>query len=95
MGAAKIVKIPVRIMETLEIVPEIEPNSKALDVPEAWALVPRRTPRAIQFSIRRYLMIIGPMILPMIPVRTTKTAVMAGIPPMLCEISIAIEAVTE
>lgn len=53
IGAAHSVIIAARIMDTLEIVPETELSSNALDVPAPCALVPSSTPRAISLSMRK------------------------------------------
>ena len=85
----------VMIIAKLEIVPVAELNSKAFAVPAPWALVPKRTPRAISFSILSNLIISGPISVPARPVMITNTAAIAGMPPMLLATSMAMGVVME
>lgn len=94
-GASPMENSAARIIEILEMVPVSELSSKALEVPVPCAAVPSETPRATSFSMWKRRSTEGPIIVPSTPVRMTKTAVMLGTPPMLCEMLMAIGVVTE
>lgn len=69
-------------------------RSKAAAVPTAWEAVPIDSPPAIGLLMRFMRTMENPAILPKIPVQTTTAAVNAGMPPMVCETSMAIGVVT-
>ena len=84
---------PAITIDKLLIAPSISPNSKAFDVPIAWALLPRAKPIATGCLILNNLQILLAMIAPRIPVIITIPTVMVELPPSLSETPIAIAVV--
>lgn len=94
-GAAPRVNNAATIIEMLDMVPERELNSNALDVPVPWAAVPNRMPRAISPRILKIRRTEGPTMEPRMPVMMTNTAVMLGMPPITSETFMAMGVVME
>lgn len=89
------VKIPVKIRARLAMVPWMSLVSIALDVPTAWADVPRARPIEISLSSLNTFTRIGDRADPKIPVTITTQIVIIGMPPMFADTSCAIAVVTD
>lgn len=88
-GDSSTVSIPVRISAKLEKVAWISLFSTALEVPIAWALLPKARPIARSSLNLNSLLSSGDTVAPKIPVTITTDTVTISIPPKEVEISLA------